>query len=162
MSKKSKKPSGTKAERLLEETTFYVDDCLGKSVALSLREAGWKTEWHRDHFQRDNVLDVEIYDYIGPKNWVMLTKDNKLRRNEEEVVKLVLCNLRVFSLSRNDMNSQQMVDAFLNHARAIGRLLKNEPAPFIAYVKSDSVEVPAQVRQRIATIQQTLLDSDSE
>jgi predicted nuclease of predicted toxin-antitoxin system len=150
MSKKSKKPSGTKAERLLEETTFYVDDCLGKGVAQALRANGWKVEWHRDHFDRDAVLDIEIFEFLAPRRWVMLTKDKGLRKNAHEVEKIVECNCRVFSLSNATMNSEQMSNVFLSNARSIGRFLKNCPAPFVAYLQKDRIDLLDAMVERIA------------
>ena len=150
MSKKSKKPSGTKAERLLEETTFYVDDCLGKGVAHTLRASGWKVEWHRDHFDRDGVLDIEIFTFLAPHHWVMLTKDKGLRKNLHEVKRIVECNCRVFSLSNGKMNSEQMSNIFLSNARGIGRFLKNYPAPFVAYFQKDRIELLDVMVERIA------------
>lgn len=52
--RKSKKPSATKAESLLEASTFFVDRCLGRTVGIVLRESGLKVELHEDHFKDDS------------------------------------------------------------------------------------------------------------
>jgi hypothetical protein len=56
MSRQSRKPSGTKAESLLKESTFFADRCLGTKFAESLRTSGLRVELHAEHFD-DNADD---------------------------------------------------------------------------------------------------------
>jgi hypothetical protein len=58
MARKSRKPSGTKAEWLLSTCTFFADRCLGKSVGIAPRDAGLKVEFHADHFADDADDDI--------------------------------------------------------------------------------------------------------
>lgn len=51
--KKSQKQSGTRAEQLLSQSTWFVDYCLGRQVGEALREVGMKVEFHLDHFAED-------------------------------------------------------------------------------------------------------------
>ena len=62
--KKSKRPSGTKAEVLLETSTFFVDRCLGKGVVVALHEGGLNVESHSDHFE-DDADDEEWISEVG-------------------------------------------------------------------------------------------------
>jgi hypothetical protein len=64
--KKSKKPSATKAELLLEESTFFVDRSLGRALGEKLRAAGWKIEIHDHHFA-ENTPDEEWLIKVGEK-----------------------------------------------------------------------------------------------
>src|SRR4051794_24051106 len=48
--RKSRKPSGTKAESLLKSSTFFVNRCLGNGVGFALQNAGLIVEFHKDHF----------------------------------------------------------------------------------------------------------------
>jgi len=144
---------------LLESSTFYVDDCLGKTVAVKLRESGWKIEWHRDHFQRDKVQDTEIYEYIGNLGWHFLTKDKALRRKPIEIDRMLECGIRVFSLAGNDMNSEEMADCFVRNRLAIGRLLKNHSEAFVAYIRKDSATIPQQVIERMESAKRRIADA---
>src|SRR4051794_33387616 len=95
--KKSKKPSGTKADSLLEQAIFFVDRSLGRKLGIALRAAGWKIELHGDHFP-DNTPDEEWLLNVGAKGWVVLTKDKNIRRNEVERHAVVVANVRMFTL----------------------------------------------------------------
>jgi uncharacterized protein with PIN domain len=78
----SKKPSGTKAERLLRESTFFVDRSLGRRLGIALREAGWNVELHDDHF-KDDTPDEKWLEEVGKKGWVVLTKDKAIRKKAD-------------------------------------------------------------------------------
>ena len=56
MARKSKKPSGTKADWLLNESTFFVDRCLGKHVGFALRQSGLQVEFQAVSARTQNVI----------------------------------------------------------------------------------------------------------
>ena len=136
-SKKSKKPSGTKAESLLDAAIFFVDRCLGRQVGLALCEAGWKVERHEDHFP-DDAEDAAWLPVVGERGWVTLTKDKAIRRNEVERRAVVASGARVFALSGN-LTSKEMSEILLENKLKIARFLKNYQAPYIARVSRSGV-----------------------
>lgn len=155
MPKKSKKQSGTKtaAELRHESSTFYVDDCMGKAVVAILRAKGWKVEWHRDHFKRDNVTDCEIYEYLNGHGWHFLTKDKKLRKRPHEVADMVRYGICVFSLTVvKDMQADAIAGAFDDCKRDIGRLLHKNDPPFVAYVSAKGVVMDSHAVERVAKV----------
>jgi predicted nuclease of predicted toxin-antitoxin system len=139
--RKSKKPSGTRAERLLEESTFYTDECLGRhDVADALRAAGLKIEpWHR-HFP-PRTPDVEWLPYCGERGWVVLTKDKAIRRVEAEMAKVISSRVRMFTLTSGSMSGRQMASVFLGRRLAMARMLNANRYPFVATVSSSGVEI---------------------
>lgn len=149
-----KKPSGTRAERLLDASTFYVDDCLGKCVAESLRADGWKIEWHREHFAKDGVKDTEIYEYIGLKKWVFLTKDKRIKSTLVELDKLIDCELKAISMSGGDMTGVKIAEMFIFHKLHIGRILKKNAPPFIATLNKGGLAISQSVKDRIKAREQ--------
>jgi hypothetical protein len=68
--KKSKKPSGTRAERLLKEVVFFTDRSLGLGVPQALKDAGYCVERHADHFV-DDAPDEEWLADVGARGWVV-------------------------------------------------------------------------------------------
>ena len=84
MGRKSKRPSGTKAELLLNDSTFFVDRCLGTYVGLELRASGLLVEFHADHFA-DDTDDQTWISEVGRRGWVVLTKDKAISRRPVEV-----------------------------------------------------------------------------
>jgi hypothetical protein len=64
-----------------EPWIFLVDRSLGgKSLADALRALGDRVEVHDDHFPKDATDEVWLAD-VGAKGWVILSKDDRIRRN---------------------------------------------------------------------------------
>ena len=136
--RKSKKPSGTKAESLLEASTFFVDRCLGKSVGVALRQCGLKVEFHSDHFDDDAADEVWISE-VGRRGWIVVTKDKAIRRRAVELQAVVDANVRMFSLSSGNMTGEEMASVFVDNRLKMGRFIKGHPPPFIARVTRSGV-----------------------
>jgi hypothetical protein len=131
--KKSKKPSATKAESLLERTTFFVDRSLGRALGRTLREAGWRVELHDDHFAEDTLDEVWLLE-VGARGWVVLTKDKAIRRKEVERDAVIAAGIRMFTLSSANMTGQEMAEVYLANRFKISRFLNKHSPPFIATV----------------------------
>jgi predicted nuclease of predicted toxin-antitoxin system len=138
--KKSKKPSGTKAEQLLEQTTFFVDFCLGRHVGEALRAAGLKVEFHLDHFAED-AEDEEWLPVVGERNWVVLTKDKGIRRKSWEREKVISAKVRLFTLPSGNMTGEEMAKMYLANRFRMARFLRKHPPPFIAVVRRDMIDL---------------------
>jgi hypothetical protein len=81
-------PSGASAAQRdalrLASLTFFLDHQIGRYVvAEALRAAGAKVEVHLDHFAGD-AADVDWIPEIARRNWVLITKDQNIRRNPLE------------------------------------------------------------------------------
>lgn len=138
MPKKSKKSSVTKAESLLNTSTFFLDRCLGTGVGIALREAGLKIEFHQDHFAEDADDETWITE-VGQRGWVVLTKDKAIRRKPIELLAVQVANVRMFSLSSGNLTGEEMGRVFVQNRLNMGRFIKNHPAPFIARVTARGV-----------------------
>ena len=65
----------------LGSLTFFLDYQIGRFVvAEALRAAGAKVEVHFDHFDQA-APDVEWIPEVGRRDWVLITKDEHIRRN---------------------------------------------------------------------------------
>lgn len=63
---------------------FFIDRSLGrKYVAEALRTAGATVEVHDDHFPQ-TTPDVDWLAEVGRRGWVVLSKDERIRRNRIE------------------------------------------------------------------------------
>jgi predicted nuclease of predicted toxin-antitoxin system len=137
---RSKKPSATKAESLLNESVYFIDRCLGKQLGLDLQNLGFKIEFHGDHFQ-DDMDDSEWLLVVGKKGWVVFTKDKNIRKRPTELNAVILAKIRMFALSGGSMTGEQMSETFSNNMTKIGRFLKNNEPPFIARISASGVEL---------------------
>lgn len=100
-------PSGAnaaprKAARLAS-LTFFLDHQIGRyQVAEALRATGAKIEVHLDHFAGD-MPDVEWIPEVARRNWVLITKDQNIRRNPLERTAYEAARLRGFVVTGKDM-----------------------------------------------------------
>lgn len=78
---------------------FFIDRSLGRRyVAQALRDAGAKVEIHDDHFPQ-TTSDVDWLTEVGKRGWVVLSKDERIRRNRIERGALVAARVRAFFLT---------------------------------------------------------------
>ena len=131
--KKSKKPSVTNSKPP-EEVTFFVDASLGgKIISEALHSAGAQIELHNDHFPQ-GTPDETWLKQVGAHNWVVLTKDDKIRYHELERQALLSAGVRVFVLTAKGLRGAENAQIFVEALPAIHRLLNRQPGPFIARV----------------------------
>jgi len=110
---------------------FFIDRSLGrKQVAQALREAGATVEVHDDHFPQ-TTPDVEWLADVGRRGWVVLSKDERIRRNRIEREALQAARVRAFFLTQQDVTGQEMAELFSNALPGMTRRAVSEPAPFI-------------------------------
>jgi hypothetical protein len=76
-------------------------------VAEALRAAGAKVEVHLDHFRGD-MPDIEWIPEVAKRNWVLITKDQNIRRNPLERTAYEAAKLRGFIVTGKDMNAKEL------------------------------------------------------
>ncbi len=119
---------------------FYVDRCLGRTVANALRAAGADVRVHDDFFSQDALDEVWIPDVAG-RGWVILTKDKNIRRRHGEREAALLSEARIFTLSSGNLRGSEMAARFVQYLDQITvAALALEP-PFLVVVSADGLEV---------------------
>lgn len=140
--KKSKKPSGTKAEQLLEQVTFFVDRYLGRHVGAALREAGLRIELHLDHF-KDDTPDEDWIAEVSKRGWVTPTKDKAIRRKPREREAIIDSKARVFTLPSGNMTGEEMAERYVSSKLRMARFLRQHEGPFVGVVgQAEIILVP--------------------
>jgi predicted nuclease of predicted toxin-antitoxin system len=109
-------------------------------VAEALRAAGATVELHRDHFA-DDAPDVEWLAEAGRRGWVVLTKDDAIRRNPLERRALLTANVRAFILTSQNMSGPDMAGLVVRFLPTIETLARSGKQPFIALVTRSSVAI---------------------
>jgi PIN like domain len=102
-------------------------------VADALRQAGAVVEIHDDHFPQD-VHDVEWLRDVGPRGWIVLTRDDQIRHRFHERTALIQAGVRAFVLARRSLSGPAMAEAFVQALPAMRRFVARYQAPFIARV----------------------------
>jgi hypothetical protein len=125
-------PSGPRSQRLPEPWVFFVDRSLGgKVVAEALRAAGEAVEVHDDQFASD-AADQDWLAAVGANAWVVLSKDDRIRRNPVERHALLSAGIAAFFLGRSDLRGDQMATALVAALPAMKKALRRFTVPFIA------------------------------
>jgi predicted nuclease of predicted toxin-antitoxin system len=121
-----------------EEFTFFLDRSLGRhTVAAALREAGVKLLVHDDLFPQ-TATDIEWLTEAGKNNWLVLTKDERIRYHITEIEALRKARVKAFVLTaRKDLTGQEMAEIFVKALPKIRRIASRQKPPFIAKVGRD-------------------------
>jgi hypothetical protein len=110
---------------------FFIDRSLGrKYVAEALRTAGATVEVHDDHFPQ-TTPDVDWLAEVGRRGWVVLSKDERIRRNRIEREALEAAHVRAFFLTQQDITGQEMANLFRDALPGMTNRTISQPAPFI-------------------------------
>lgn len=118
-----------------ERLTFFIDECLGRrAVPQALRAAGHEVILLSDRFPADVDDEVWLSALLEHRrDWIILTKDTRIRKRSLERLAFISAGLRVFALTAGDLNGEKQAQAFVNGLKHIARLSK-QAGPFIALV----------------------------
>jgi predicted nuclease of predicted toxin-antitoxin system len=88
------------------EPVFFIDWCIGKTVANALVKAGAHIEHHGDHFDQ-NTPDTVWLTVVGDRGWVVLTKDKAIAKNQLELMAIAHAKVKVFILVSGNLTRQE-------------------------------------------------------
>ena len=92
----------------LASLTFFLDHQIGRyQVAEALRATGAVVEVHLDQFPGD-APDVDWIPEVGRRRWILITKDQNIRRNPLERAAYEAARLRGFVATGKDMKATEL------------------------------------------------------
>lgn len=112
---------------------FFVDRSLGKSIVEGLRDAGLTVHSMADIYgeKRAQLLADEAWLRDAGKNdWIVLTKDDAIRRRPAEREALTEAAVRVFCLTHRNMRGTEQTERFVSNRHRIVRQAR-KPGPYI-------------------------------
>ena len=111
--------------------TFFLDHQIGRyQVAEALRTAGAKVEVHLDHFP-GNMPDIEWIPEVARHAWVLITKDQNIRRNPLERAAYESAKLRGFVATGKDMNAKELSDLLVRCLPGMVRRAAGRKGPLV-------------------------------
>lgn len=117
--------------RPADDLVFFIDRSLGgRLVAQALRDAGARVEIHDAHFPQ-NTPDVDWLAEVGRRGWVVLSKDERIRRNPLERAALEQAGVRAFFLTRQGLTGPEMGVLFVQALKGMRNRALSQPAPLI-------------------------------
>lgn len=120
---------------------FIVDRCLGKSIVFALREAGLHVRSLAEVYGEQEatlLADTVWLEDAGRQGWIILTKDNAIRRRPAERQALIDAGARVFCITTAQLTGAAQIERLLTNRNRI--LLKSRKrGPFIFGVLEKSL-----------------------
>lgn len=118
--------------RTLPEPVLFLDECLGSTdVPRALREKGIKVELLHEHFPL-STDDRDWLREVGRRGWVVLTKDQRIRRRQAEFQALLEAGVAAFVLTSGNLSGTATADAFVRAYPRMQKVLRDYASPFIA------------------------------
>jgi PIN like domain len=118
---------------------FFVDRSLGKSIVEGLRAVGLTVHSMADVYgekQAQRLPDETWLRDAGKNGWIVLTKDDAIRRRPAERDALTDAAARVFCLTNRNLRGAEQSQRFvLNRHRILRRARKSGPYIYGVYEK---------------------------
>lgn len=126
------------AERLAA-LTLFLDHQIGRFVvAERLRSAGATVEVHLDHFAAD-APDTEWIPEVGRREWVLVTKDQNIRRNPLERAAYEAARIRGFVVTGKDLTGEELGDLLVRCLEGMARRVHRRSGPLLFAISRDGV-----------------------
>lgn len=126
------------AERL-RSLTFFLDYQIGRyTVAEALRAAGANVEVHIEHFEQ-SAADVDWIPEVARRNWVLITKDENIRRNQLERAAYEASRLRGFVVTGKDMSGKDLAALLVRSLGGMVRRAAGRPGPLLFTISRQGV-----------------------
>jgi len=147
--KKSTKRSAAKTPPQRHKAPiFYVDECLGRGIALRLQAEGYDTRPFDEFAGRP---DAEFLPLIGERQWILITKDKNVRKNQLEVEAILSSGVRAFVVTATSLNHEQLTQLVLRVAPKLTRISR-QSGPFVYNITATGIvsQIPHRTLRRRA------------
>jgi len=136
-------PSGASAAQReaarLASLTFFLDHQIGRYVVAEiLRATGAAVEVHLDHFAGD-APDIEWIPEVARRGWVLITKDQHIRRNPLERAAYEAAKLRGFVVTGKDMTAGELGELLSRCLSGMVRRAAGRPGPLLFAISRGGV-----------------------
>lgn len=134
-----KKRSGTRSaasstSRPPEPVVFFLDESLdAASICDALRDAGATVERSIAHFTKGTRDEVWLAE-AGTNRWVVLTRDQKIRYRQLEIVALRAANVRTFVFTGGNVTLKGTAEILVRALPRLQRIAQANAGPFIYHI----------------------------
>ena len=117
--------------------TPFFDRNFGSRVPRAIRLAGQEIRLHDEECRQDTP-DTEIIPLTAQNDWVLVTRDKKLRKRPAEVEAIRSAAAKCVVLAqRAQMNAWDLLQRVVCSWSDIEQIVDNSPGPFILNVYKD-------------------------
>lgn len=119
--------------------TFFLDHQIGRYVvAEALRAKGANVEVHVDHFAPD-APDVKWIPEVAHRGWVLITKDQNIRRNPVERAAYQSTRLRGFVVTAGSLSGKELAALLGRSLDGMVRRAHGRPGPFLFALSANGI-----------------------
>ena len=109
--------------------TLFIDrDTWSHVLDAALRAAGIPFVAHRDVFRPDTP-DTEWIAQVGLRGWVVVTRDQNIRRRPNELRAVRSASLHLFALTSGNLSAAETASVIISAWRSIQHHAAHTPAP---------------------------------
>ena len=108
---------------------FFIDNNLSVHLARGMRAFGEEVDHLQDHFP-PNCPGTEWLQYIGEKDYFLITRDNAIRRNPAELSALKTYGVGAFFLGGKSRTRWELVQQLVRNWPKIQELAGRKRRPF--------------------------------
>jgi len=133
--KRSPTPSAANSgSRPPDPLTLFLDESLDSvSVANALRDAGATVVRHTEQFPRGIADDVWLT-YAGENNWVVITRDKRIRYRQLERLALQAAKVRAFVFTGGNVTAADTGSILSRALDRIHKICQINRGPFIYHI----------------------------
>jgi PIN like domain len=121
---------------------FFIDRSLGYDVAAeALRTAGLIVHTLASVYgerEAQSVTDERWLEFAGDRDWVVLMKDDSIRRRPRELAALSAAGVRAFCVTNANLTGAQYADLFVRHRHRIIQRSRH-PGPYVYGVYTEGL-----------------------
>jgi hypothetical protein len=114
---------------------FFFDNNLSKKLAFGMKAFGEDAIHLQDIFP-ENTADEIWLDYIGKKNYILITKDTRILKNPAEKIYLKKHNVGAFFLTGKSLDRCKMIQNIVKNWPKIKKIAVNSKPPFAFRIRS--------------------------
>jgi hypothetical protein len=119
---------------------FFIDRSLGRSIADGLRSCGLTVHTMASVYGEERAQRLPDRVWLrdaGTKGWIVLTKDDAIRRRPTELEALIEAGVRVFCLTNAQLRGAEQTARFVeNRHRIVRQARKRGPFIFGVYERT--------------------------
>lgn len=122
--------------------TLFIDrDAWSHRLDQALKAAGISIVAHREHFA-DDTPDPEWLAEVGARGWIVLTRDQRIRRRANELKAVREARLHVFALTSGNLTAAATAEIVIAAWPAIQRAVAQTQPPKLWSVTRGGIVKP--------------------
>ena len=108
---------------------FFIDNNLSKQLAQGMKAFGESVEHLQEHFPPD-APDTQWLEYIGKNDFFLITRDDAIRKNPEEIRAFKEEKVGAFFLGGKNQGRCELIQQLVRNWPRIKSIAAKEKRPF--------------------------------